>query len=291
MLTCCCSQFKADLNAGDIPGFFFQLHLPASVEAEPFVFAITPGNALMCYNLLYYLWKHKRASLCAGRLSCQPCRVVSSSLFLPIWLVLARLPFRRSRPIIILSRWHLCSWCAALRGSLINIRYTHAGAHTGALTHFPVNLKYFWCRVLSEWCDAGCNICTVIPERWEQPGKHCRGSFLCKENLAGRRRWVSFIYMACQRTSAAIWLRCTANNMTFEWLTVQVYQPWCWQPVKAGLCITGCSVQFTITNHLKMGQYYVQRWLWEFSTSGRCSLEKINFLIFFYYCFAKVKKI
>lgn len=98
---------------------------------------VTSWNVLMCYNLLHYLWKQKRASLCAGRLPCQPRRVVSSPLFLPIWLVLARLPFRRSRPIITLSRWHLCGWCVALRGSPINIRYTHtrAGAHAQKLWH------------------------------------------------------------------------------------------------------------------------------------------------------------
>lgn len=134
------SQHEADLNPGDRPAFLSGLP-PCLGGGGTRRVRVTSWNVLMCYNLLHYLWKQKRASLCAGRLPCQPCRVVSSPLFLPIWLVLARLPFRRSCPIITLSRWHLCGWCVALRGSPINIRYTHTRRE--AVTHFPVNLKYF----------------------------------------------------------------------------------------------------------------------------------------------------
>lgn len=145
---------------------------------------IAPWNALMCYNLLYYLWKQKRASLCAGRLPCQPCRLVSSSLFLPIWLVLARLPFRCSRPIVTLSRWHLCGWCAALRGSPINIRYTHAGAHTPRLWHtstFQLTWNTFGGGVLYEWRDAACNICPVIPKDESNQANTGKGGFSARK--------------------------------------------------------------------------------------------------------------
>lgn len=189
---------------------------------------VTPWNALMCYNLLHYLWKQTRASLRAGRLPFQPCRVVSSSLFLHIWLVWVRLPFRRSRPIITLSRWHLCGWCAALRGSPINIRYTYT--HTLKLWHtfqFTWNTFAAVCSMSDVMLDVS-YLCSDS-ERWEQLGKRWQRSFFCKENLADGRRWVSFISVACRRTSAVIWLHCTANDMTFEWLTDPVYQPWCWQ--------------------------------------------------------------
>lgn len=180
---CGCSQQRADLNTGASPAFL--LRLPSCLcGGGTLRVRVTLWNALMCYNLLHYLWKQKRGSLCAGRLSCQLCRVVSSSLFLPIWLVLSRLPFRRSRPIIKLSRWHLCGWCAALRGSPINIRYTHthAGAHAEAVTDFPVNLKYFWCGVSCEWRDAGC----VTPAQWFRKMRAARQTLAEEFSLQGK---------------------------------------------------------------------------------------------------------
>lgn len=145
---------------------------------------IAPWNALICYNLLYYLWKQKRASLCAGRLPCQPCRLVSSSLFLPIWLVLARLPFRCSRPIVALSRWHLCGWCAALRGSPINIRYTHAGAHTLRLWHTST-FQLTW-NTFGAVCCMSDVMPHVISAQWFQKMRATRQTLAREVSLQGK---------------------------------------------------------------------------------------------------------